>query len=161
MSDSSDVGAEVAARLERLRIVSPIAGLVITHRLKEKIGANLKVGDLFAEVNDVKTVTAEISVPEKEISEVSVGLPIALKARAHLQPTFQGKVTSISPVAAKAESGLPQRTVLVVTELDNTNFLLKPEMTGNAKIYCGERRLYELVFRRLINFVRVEFWSWW
>jgi hypothetical protein len=70
-------------------------------------------------------------------------------------------VTSIAPVAAKAESGLPQRTVLVVTELDNTSLLLKPEMTGNAKIYCGERRLYELVFRRLINFVRVEFWSWW
>jgi hypothetical protein len=38
---------------------------------------------------------------------------------------------------------------------------LKPEMTGNAKIYCGQRRLYEIVFRRLIRFVRVEFWSWW
>jgi putative peptide zinc metalloprotease protein len=148
-------------RLNRLRIISPIPGIVVTHRLKERIGTNLKVGDLFAEVNDVRKVSAEILIPEKEIAEVHLGQPIALKARAHLEPTFQGRVTAISPVAAKAETGVPERSFLVVTELDNKDRLLKPEMTGNAKIYCGERRLYELVFRRLISFVRVEFWSWW
>jgi len=34
-------------------------------------------------------------------------------------------------------------------------------MSGNAKISCGVRRLYEIVFRRFIRFIRVEFWSWW
>jgi hypothetical protein len=50
---------------------------------------------------------------------------------------------------------------MVITQLDNAEHLLKPEMTGNAKIYCGEQRLLDLVTRRLVRFIRVEFWSWW
>jgi hypothetical protein len=129
--------------------------------LKERLGATLKKGDLVAEVHEVKTVTAEISIPEKEISDVKVGQAVVLKARAHLGTSFQGQVFSISPVASKPAEGLVQREFLVVTRLENADFSLKPEMTGNAKIYCGQRRLYEIVFRRLIRFVRVEFWSWW
>jgi multidrug efflux system membrane fusion protein len=147
--------------LERLRIVSPIAGIVTTHRLKEKLGSNLKKGDLVAEVHELQTVTAEIAVAEKEISEVRVGQSIVLKARAHLGESFKATVKTITPVATKSEAYVTQRDFLVITELPNPNLLLKPEMTGNAKIYCGERRLYEIVFRRIIRFVRVEFWSWW
>jgi len=80
---------------------------------------------------------------------------------AFLDLSFKGKVVAISPVASKPGDGLPQRTFLVMTELTNTSLALRPEMTGNAKISCGTRRLYEIVFRRLIRFVRVEFWSWW
>jgi hypothetical protein len=39
--------------------------------------------------------------------------------------------------------------------------LLKPEMTGNAKVSCGSRRLVDLLTRRLARYIRVEFWSWW
>jgi putative peptide zinc metalloprotease protein len=148
-------------QLQRLRIVSPIAGVVTTHRLKEKLGANLKKGDLVTEVHDLNSVTAEISVPEKEISDVKLGQSVVLKARAHLRESFRGKVISISPVASKPAEGLLQHEFLVTTILDNADLSLKPEMTGNAKIYCGTKRLYEIVFRRLIRFVRVEFWSWW
>ena len=35
------------------------------------------------------------------------------------------------------------------------------EMTGNAEVYGGERRLTELVTRRLARYVWVEFWSRW
>jgi len=148
-------------QLQRLRIVSPIAGVVTTHRLKEKMGTNLKKGELLAEVHQLKTVTAEISVPEKEISDIRIHQPVVLKARAHLALSFKGTVVSISQVASQPSDGLPQRNFLVVTELDNSNLALRPEMTGNAKISCGTRRLYEIVFRRLVRFVRVEFWSWW
>ncbi len=34
-------------------------------------------------------------------------------------------------------------------------------MTGHGKIYVGERRLIEIVSRRVVRFLRVEFWSWW
>ena len=118
-------------------------------------------GELLAEVHQLATVDAEIAVPEKEISEIQVGQPVVLKARAYLNQSFQGKVISISPVGTIPTNGLPQRSFLVVTELDNRDRALRPEMTGNAKISCGTRRVYEIVFRRLIRFIRVEFWSWW
>jgi putative peptide zinc metalloprotease protein len=148
-------------QLGRLNIVSPIAGVVTTHRLKERIGTNLKKGELLAEVHQLNTVHAEIAIPEKEISEIHLGQPVTLKARAYLDRSFNGNVTSISPVGTIPTNGLPQRSFLVVTALDNSNRALRPEMTGNAKISCGTHRLYEIVFRRMIRFIRVEFWSWW
>jgi len=52
-----------------------------------------------------------------------------------------------------------ERTVLVTTQLDNAAGLLKPEMTGNAKVYCGKQRAIDLVMRRIVRYLRVEFWS--
>jgi len=144
-----------------LRILSPITGVVTTHRLKERLGTNLKKGELFAQVHQVQTVDAEIAVPENEISEVRIGQPVMLKARAYIDRSFMGKVISTSPVGIQSTNGIAQRHFIVVTELENSTRLLRPEMTGNAKISCGNRHLYQIVFRRLIRFIRVEFWSWW
>ncbi|MFQ5931184.1 MAG: efflux RND transporter periplasmic adaptor subunit [Nitrospiraceae bacterium] len=148
-------------QIQLTRIVSPTSGVVTTPKLKEKIGQHLEKGDLIAEVHELKTVRAEIAIPEKEIGDVKVGQQIILKARAYPQRTFYGKGISIAPIAIKQEDGRGGRMVLVTTELDNASLLLKPEMTGNAKIYCGKRRILDLVTRRLARYVRVEFWSWW
>jgi multidrug resistance efflux pump len=148
-------------QLRRVRVVSPISGVVTTHRLKEKVGATVRKGDFIVAVQELRAVTAEISIPEQEISEVRPGQDVVMKARAYFDASFRGKVTAISPVASKPAEGIAQRNFVVTTQLDNADLLLKPEMSGNAKIYCGERRLYEVFFRRFVRFIRVEFWSWW
>jgi multidrug resistance efflux pump len=146
---------------QRLTITSPICGVITTHKLKDKIGQSVKRGDLVAEVQEIQTITAEILVPEKEISEVREGQRIVLTARAHPGRRFEGTVFSISPVALRDTNGLGVRQFIVTTQLKNPDLLLRSEMSGNAKIYCGERRLYEIVFRRFVRYLRTEFWSWW
>ena len=88
---------------------------------------------------------------------------------------FDGKITDIATTAqssstattANQAANLPAgirtsaNTILVTTEIDNRAGFLKPGMTGMAKISCGERRLLDLVERRLSRTLRVEFWSWW
>ena len=151
----------IEEQLRLLTVTSPITGIITTHKLKERVGRSVKKGDLIAEVQEMNTVTAEIAIPEKEIADVKLGQKLILKARAYPQSSFEGTVTSIAPIATAPEDLRAERTVLVVTQLDNASGLLKPEMTGNAKIYCGEQRLLDLVTRRLVRFLRVEFWSWW
>jgi hypothetical protein len=34
-------------------------------------------------------------------------------------------------------------------------------MSGYAKITTGRRTIAARVVRRLIRFIRIEFWSWW
>jgi len=158
------LGAHQSYLEEQLRLLtlhSPAAGVITTRKLHEKIGQHVKKGDLLAEVHELKTVTAEIAVPEKEIADVCVGQRVALKARAHPGASFEGKVVAIAPVASKPEDSRGQRTVLVTTEIDNASGLLKPQMSGMAKIYCGERRALELLGRRIVRYLRVEVWSWW
>jgi putative peptide zinc metalloprotease protein len=149
-------------QLQLLSVTSQAGGVITTRKLKEKIGQHVNKGDLIAEVNELKTVTAEIIVPEKEIADVQVGERVVLKARAYPGRNFEGTVTAVAPIATKpAEQSLPNRTVLVTTQLDNSALLLKPAMSGMAKIYCGDRRALDLISRRFVRYLRVEFWSWW
>jgi len=99
--------------------------------------------------------------PSRAYYRRDLGQAVVLKARAYPHISFRGKVVSIAPIATKQEEWRGGRTVLVTTRLDNDALLLKPEMSGNAKIYCGERRLMDLVTRRIVRYVRVEFWSSW
>jgi HlyD family secretion protein len=145
----------------RLTIASPIRGLITSHKLKDRIGQSLKRGELLAEVHEMQTVTAEILVPEKEISDVREGQRIVLKARAFPTRRFEGSVFSIAPVAMRDTNGFGGRQFIVTTKLENPELLLRPEMSGNAKIYCGERRLCEITTRRFVRYLRTDFWAWW
>ena len=146
----------------RLGVVnSPIAGVVTTPKLKEKLGQNIKKGELIALVHELATVTAEISIPEREIADVHLGQKIVLKARAYPQTSFSGVVSAIAPAITKQDDTHPERTIRVSTRLQNPGMRLRAEMSGNAKIYCGDRRILSLLGRRVIRYLRVEFWSWW
>ena len=164
------------SQLGLLDVVSPASGVVATpaRELKEMVGQFVAKGALIAKVYAVKTVTGQIVITEKEIGDVHVGQQVALKSRAYPDLIFHGAVTTI----ATAAEGLPSatavatiektgststgvRTFVVTTEIDNRSGLLKPGMTGLAKVVGGDRRVVDLVKRRLAHTFKVEFWSWW
>lgn len=165
-------------QIQRAEVRSPVEGVVATPELelKELAGQVVQKGALIAKVFELQKTTVEIAVPENEIPDVKVGQRVVLKVRAYPNETFNGAVTSIATSAfAPTSSGettlLPAppvpssnsapKTILVTTEIDNGSRLLKPGMTGHAKIFCGQRRLIDLISRRLARTVKVQFWSWW
>jgi putative peptide zinc metalloprotease protein len=164
-----------------LTVYSPSSGVVATPtlQLKQLTHQLVKKGDLIAKVFDLRTVTAQIAVDEKDIADVRVDQKVVLRARAYPNEVFDGTVnfvsTSVLGSAASSASGgeaaplsttsssssSTKRTILITTQIDNHSLLLKPEMTGQAKILCGQRRALDLLTRRLAHAVKVEFWSWW
>jgi hypothetical protein len=123
-------------------------------------------------------VTAQIAVDEKDIADVHVNQEVVLRARAYPQEVFYGTVNFVStsvlgssaggsgnepaPLSiTSSSSSSAKRAILVTTQIDNHSLLLKPEMTGQAKILGGRRRVLDLVNRRLAHTVKIEFWSWW
>jgi putative peptide zinc metalloprotease protein len=147
--------------LQRLAIVSPITGVITTPKLKERVGEHVPHGTLITKVHELRTIKAQIAIPEKEIADAQLGQPVVLRARAAPEETFSGRVISISPTATKADDAVGQRTVFVTTEIDNRLLRLRPEMSGHAKIYCGTRRIGDLIARRAARYITIEFWSWW
>jgi len=105
-----------------------------------------------------RTVTAQITVPEGEISGVTVGQPVVLEARAYPERSFHGVVTAIYAAALREDA---RRIVKVTTVIDNADNLLKAELTENVKIRGDRRLVFDLMIRRVAWYVRVEFWSWW
>ncbi len=150
-----------AKLLDLLVIHSPIDGIVTTAKPQEKIGELVERGDLILEVYEYRTAIGEILISEKDIGEVHLSQEVTLKARAYPGRSFAGVVTAIAATAMEEQEGLKRKVVRVNTEVENSNLALKPEMTGHGKIYVGDRRLIEIVSRRLVRFLRVEFWSWW
>jgi multidrug resistance efflux pump len=168
----------VQEQLRLLKIVSPTTGIVATpsRQLKEMRRMLVKKGDLILKVYDLKTLTAQILVPEKEIAGVQVGQKVVLRVRAFPDENFHGTVSSIATSAQAAagsagekplgttsasSSASVNKTILVTTQIENRSLLLKPEMTGQAKIFCGQRRIVDLITRRMARTFKVEFWSWW
>ena len=149
---------------DQLRLVtvrSAVDGVVTTPKPRERVGQYVKKGDLIVEVHEFATIRVEIAVPEREIGDVKVGQPVIVKARAFPERPSEGRVTEIAPVAVKDEEAWRGKVFRVTTAVDNPDLLLRPDMTGTAKIYCGQRRLFDVLSRRLARYVRVEFWSWW
>src|SRR5947208_3656486 len=163
-----------------LMVYSPSDGVVATPtlQLKQLTHQLVKKGDLIAKIFDLRTVTAQIAVDEKDIADVQVDQPVVLRARAYPDEIFYGKVNFVStsllgtapagatgeaaslPLPSTSSSSAAKRTILITTQIDNHSLLLKPEMTGQAKILCGRRRALDLVTRRLAHTIKVEFWSW-
>jgi multidrug efflux pump subunit AcrA (membrane-fusion protein) len=142
--------------LGKTEIRAPIDGIVTTPFVERKLNQHLNPGDELCKIVDISRVTVEMLVPEKEMVDVRHGNPVWMKARSLPSVDLQGRVDFIAPVAQNVNG---QQIVSVRSELQNDDLLLKPEMTGVAHIYCGERRIIDLMTRRLVRWVRTEFWS--
>jgi multidrug resistance efflux pump len=163
-------------QLREFDVPSPITGIVATpsRELEGLIGTHVTRGTLIAKVYDFTTVQAQITVPEREIADVHPGQTVELRTRAFPNVLFRGIVVSIGTsaagstdqpageVAATASSrGIPSGAFTVTTRIDNPSLLLRPGMTGQAKINGGPARVYDLIRRRLARTFKVELWSWW
>jgi multidrug efflux pump subunit AcrA (membrane-fusion protein) len=142
--------------LGKTEIRAPIAGTVTTPFVERKLNQHLDPGDELAKIVDLSKVTVEMQVPEKEMVDVRPGNPVWMKARSLPSVDLEGRVDFIAPVAQTMNA---QQMVIVRSELENDGMQLKPEMTGVAKIYCGSRRISELMTRRMVRWLRTEFWD--
>ncbi len=168
--------------MESATLRSPIAGWIVTPRIEELAGTYLKPGqrDLVVQIEDARTIRAEVEVPEEEVTSVRLGAEVVVAPWAFHDATFKGTVVSIAPVAATnstetntatvqgptqgssqvAMSGSTERVVRVITEIPNPDGLLKTDMTGYAKIATGRRPVWDVLFRPLIRWFKVQVWYW-
>lgn len=142
---------------EFLKIRSPIEGVVATPYLRNRIGDYLDKGDVFCEIVSEGTVIVEMPVPEKEIGDVELGYPITVKVRGYPKRWYEARVINIAPIAAGNGS---VQNVIVQGKLENRDGSLKAGMTGVGKILCGKRMIFEIMSRRLIRWLRTEFWEY-
>ena len=82
-------------------------------------------------------------------------MPVYLIARSFPDQQFKGNVDFIAPVAETVDN---ERVVKIRSELDNGDRMLKPDMTGVAKIHAGPRKVIAVMTRRIIRWIRTEFW---
>jgi multidrug efflux pump subunit AcrA (membrane-fusion protein) len=139
----------------KLHVNSPVAGVIVTAHLKEKVGQYVREGELICQVEEPALLEAEIAIPEQEAARVQPGQPVELKARALPFHTFTTQVDRIAPAAVQGEV---QSSVTVFCRLPDPGSALRPGMTGHARINAGQRPLGLIMIDRTLRFLRTEFW---
>ena len=158
--------SRIAIQLAKLRadealltLRSPIDGVVATAYLDEKLQAMLAPGDLFAEVHDVSTVVAEISLSQGDpLGEIAIGDEVVLRPYGLPDREVRTRVEYFREAAQDAGG---ERRIVAVT----SPFPLEQPvsgLTGHARIYGAERSLaYAYLYLPLQRLVRVRLWSMW
>ena len=144
-------------QLEYTRIRAPIAGTVVSDELMFAIGQYYETGGLIATIEETGALMAEVQLPESSVGSVEIGTSAEVKVWAFPGTTFEGKVTAIAPNAEQGEYG---KVVRVLMTLEDPDHQLRPEMTGQAKIYSGWYPSAYVFTRAIVRFLLIEVWSW-
>jgi putative peptide zinc metalloprotease protein len=146
--------ASMNEEIAKSEIRAPIDGTVATpfpERLRNK---KLAAGETFIRLVDTSGLVAEMLVPEKYVAEIKTGDVVWMRTRSLSNEDFQGRVDTIA-VVAQTENA--QQMVKVRARLSNENDSLRPETTGVARIYVGQRRIIDIMTWRIRTWIRTEF----
>ena len=141
----------------KVQLTSPLAGIVVTPRMKEKVGQYFKEGDPICIVEDPDSMEVEVALEEQFAARVRPGQEVDLKVRAMPFETLHGTVTRVANNAVK-EKEKEHTTVTVYCRLEGVDPSLLTGMTGTARIRCGERSTGEVLLDRAFRYLRTEFW---
>jgi len=151
----------------QLAIMSPIGGVVLTPRPLNKLGEYAPAGAELLEIGDLSRMKARIYMPEHELESVRPG------AAAHAQVDGLGKIWKAQVVEVARVSGEMDRALIesssykglalpnvyfVDLYLPNTEQVLKPGMTGTARVYGRRRSLANFAWKEVKQFFGRKVW---
>lgn len=129
-----DVPEQVIAEMEKTHVApvtvrwsAPRDGIVLERNAIEGMRAN--PGDVLFRIADTSVVWALVDVAERDLGNIAVGQPVAVRARSFAGETFAGKIAVVYPQVNR-----DTRTVRVRIELANPDAALLPDMYIDADI---------------------------
>jgi multidrug resistance efflux pump len=148
----------VNKQLERMQILSPLSGVVVSGDLSQSLGSPVSRGDVLFEVAPLEDYRLVLSVDERDMPDVRTGLEGELKLSGMPGDALGFSVSRITPVSEAEEGANYYR---IEGELENPPALLRPGMEGIGKIEIGERRLLWIWTHRMIDWLKLQAWAWW
>lgn len=125
------VGSAQAQKLDRV-IRAPFSGRVGISDVAP--GTLISPGTAIVSLDDVSVIRVDFSVPDRYLSTLRVGLPIAARPDALPGETFQGRIAQIDTRIDPATRAIKARA-----EFPNTSGRLKPGMLVKVAIDQGVR----------------------
>ena len=158
---------ELESEAANLDLVSPISGIVVTPRVRDRIGAYAQAGTELAEVADLRELRARIYVPEHEIYKFHIGSPARLQVEGILAKR-DTRVVAIATLSSPIPAGLEEvgqykgirapNFFTVDIEVANGDGVLRPGMVGTARVYGRRRSLAGFAAQEIANFAGRKIW---
>ncbi|QPF86733.1 efflux RND transporter periplasmic adaptor subunit [Bradyrhizobium genosp. L] len=99
-----------------------------------EVGQYLTAGTQIVSLTDLSVLYANLTVTEKQSSQVKVGQIVRIAVDAYPGKTFEGKITTIEPQIAT-----DTRNIKVQATIQNPDSILKPGMFATATVVLPEK----------------------
>lgn len=134
---------EVGLKFEKSPVESPLAGTV--GRVYVDIGANVVPQTPVALIVNMKMVKIDLDIPERYVSQLSLGQQAKISFDAYAGKEFIGEVTQISPVLDPDTRSTP-----IEISIDNNEQLIKPGMFARVKLIIREHAQVPVVLKEAL-----------
>jgi multidrug resistance efflux pump len=151
--------ALIDEQLERLRIVAPFDGIVVSGDLSQALGAPVERGDVLFEVAPLHAYRVILEVDEREIGSVQVGQTGQLALTGMPDENLPIEVEKITPISTSEEGRNYFR--VDASLLGELSTKLRPGMEGVGKVDIDRRKLIWIWTHKVIQWLRMFIWSWW
>jgi multidrug resistance efflux pump len=144
-------------QLARVKLTSPIDGLVISGDLSQLIGASVQRGQVLFEIAPLEGYRVILDVDERQVGAVEAGQAGQLLVTALPNETWPFVVDKITPIA-EVKSG--RNVFRVEGRLTQSSQRLRPGMEGLGKVEIGQRHLAWIWTHSLVDWLRIWGWQW-
>lgn len=121
------------------KVYAPQDGVIVEVGITEgmKITTDLDATVLFQIATDITKMEATLEIDESDIGHIKIGQKTLFTVGTYIDKIFKGIVTDVG-YSAKTKNGILSYQATV--EVDNTNQILRPGMTVNAKIKVAKAK---------------------
>ena len=147
----------IEVQLERVRLVAPFDGVVITGDLSQSLGAPVKKGEALLTLAPEGDFRVILEVDERDIGDVGIGQQGRLALAALPDEELSLAVYRITPVATPGEG---RNYFDVEARLQGDGHDLRPGLQGVGKVDAGQRSLLWIWSHRIVGWLRLRLWSW-
>lgn len=139
-------------RLERTKIIAPIAGIVLSRLIEpgQTVTAGFQTPILFKLTENLSRMSLHVYVDEADVGRVKEGQEATFTVDAYPGRDFASKVLSLRNEPRTEQNVVSYEAVLAV---DNSELLLRPGMTATASIMADTRKDVLLAPNAALRFV--------
>ena len=144
-------------QLERTRMTSPFAGLLVSGDLSQRFGGAVEQGEVLFEVTPLDAYRVILKVDERRVADVQTGQRGTLVLSSLPRQKYPFAIDKITPIT-KAEEG--RNYFRVEAHLLYVDDSLRPGMEGIGKILIDRRKLVSIWTRELVEWGQMFLWRW-
>lgn len=147
----------IASQLQRVKLVSPLDGIIISGDLSRLLGIPLERGQLLFEIAPLDEYRLILNVDEQDIVYVHQGQTGILTLAAFPQRKISFVVQKVAILHQQDDVAITYRTE---ASLESDVVDLRPGMQGIGKIYIEDRNYLWIWTHRMVDWVRMKMWAW-
>jgi membrane fusion protein, multidrug efflux system len=131
--DQASAGiAKTEAIISQKLVRAPFEGDLGVRQVE--VGQYLTAGTQIVSLTDLSTLYANLTVTEKQSSQVKVGQTVRIAVDAYPGRTFEGKITTIEP-----QISTDTRNIRVQATISNPDRILKPGMVATTTVVLPDK----------------------